>query len=80
TGVEHAKGKYITFVDSDDYVSLDMLQTLYNAVQEYDVEVVYSAGYYRSFSNGEIKKTDVETKKPQLFEGGDVASKLLPDV
>lgn len=80
TGIEHAKGNYITFVDSDDYVSLNMLQILYDAVQQYDVEVIYSAGYYRSFSNGEIKKAAVEMKQPQLFKEGEITSRLLPDV
>lgn len=33
-GLEHAQGEYITFVDSDDYLNLDALEILYNAIQD----------------------------------------------
>ena len=38
-GVRHAKGDYLVFVDSDDYVSRDMLQVMEGYLQEkrYDV-------------------------------------------
>jgi len=38
-GIEVATGKYITFVDSDDYVSKYYVQKLYNAIIENDVKV-----------------------------------------
>jgi len=31
-GLEHAKGEYVSFVDSDDYVSKDYLEVLHNSI------------------------------------------------
>ncbi len=36
-GISLAKGEYIGFVDSDDYVDADMYERLYDALQEYHV-------------------------------------------
>lgn len=36
-GIDNAKGDYIGFVDSDDYVDADMYERLYAAIREYHV-------------------------------------------
>lgn len=41
-GVRASQGKYIGFVDSDDYVSLDMYEKLYQKAHDYDVDIVLS--------------------------------------
>ena len=38
-GIEHANGKYICFVDSDDYVSLNYIFDLYNGIKEYNYDI-----------------------------------------
>lgn len=38
-GISKAKGTYIGFVDSDDYVDADMYQKLYEGIQKYGVEM-----------------------------------------
>lgn len=48
--VDHATGEWITFVDSDDYVSVEYVETLYNLVQKYDCEV--SVACFRNFYEG----------------------------
>ena len=37
--IDQATGEWITFVDSDDSIALDYVETLYNLVKEYECEV-----------------------------------------
>lgn len=37
--LEKARGEYFGFVDSDDYISPDMYETLYGAIKEYNVTI-----------------------------------------
>lgn len=38
-GLQHAKGEYIGFVDSDDYISPDMYEKLWRGIEEYNVPI-----------------------------------------
>lgn len=38
-GITQAKGEYLGFVDSDDYISENMYELLMSALQEYDAEI-----------------------------------------
>ena len=39
-GIEIANGEYIAFMDSDDYVEVDMYETMYNRINEYNCDIV----------------------------------------
>jgi len=39
TGIIQAAGKYITFVDSDDFVTVDYCRSLYDLMEQYDLDV-----------------------------------------
>ncbi len=38
-GIKSATGKYITFIDSDDYITLDYIEYLYNLIKKYNVKL-----------------------------------------
>lgn len=38
-GIDHAKGEFISFIDSDDYISETMLENLYCAAQKYQSDL-----------------------------------------
>lgn len=48
-----AKGEYVTFVDSDDWIALDMCEKLLNKAQEEQSDLVF-ANYYKVESGNEI--------------------------
>ena len=38
-GIDNANGKYISFIDSDDYVEENYVELLYNTIKQYDADV-----------------------------------------
>ena len=39
-GIDHATGEYLGFVDSDDYIDVDMYEVLINAIIKYEAQAV----------------------------------------
>ena len=44
-GIEHSKGKYITFIDSDDYISNDYVEILYKLITKYNSKIAVADNY-----------------------------------
>jgi glycosyltransferase EpsH len=60
TGLDIARGEYLMFVDSDDWIDLDMCSVMYNIAQKYDADIVLST-YVREYENTSLPK--------HLFDG-----------
>lgn len=79
TGIEHAKGKYLLFVDSDDSVETEMCRKLYEKAEETEADtVLFSMNYM--MKNGKIVEYHTNDGKEQLFVGNEVMDNFFPEV
>lgn len=60
-GVNLSRGKYIIFVDSDDWIDSDMFEVLYNAAVKYNVPFVECS--FRWIYNDSVKEETENTNK-----------------
>jgi len=70
-GIEKSTGKYITFIDSDDYVELDYIEYLYNLMMKYDTKISFCKCIVRyKGDNSEIidKKTSRKCTKVEALK------------
>ncbi len=65
SGIDTASGKYIGFVDSDDYVAENMFEELYLAAEKYDAQLVISG---ITFVGGNMFGKESEYIKNVFFE------------
>ena len=75
-GIAKAKGKYIGFVDSDDYIKEDMYEILINLIKEYDADVsicnlydvIEGKEYIRNKENGIKEYNRIDILKEVLLD------------
>lgn len=68
SGIEVAQGKYIAFIDADDYIETNMMEELYKLASSINADAVISGGFIYEYPNGKsLIKQDV--KEDVLFEG-----------
>jgi len=44
-GIEHARGKYVVFLESDDFIAADMCEKMYQTCEKYQLEILKSDFY-----------------------------------
>ena len=59
TGLKIATGEYIGFVDSDDFIALDMYEKLYSKTKENNADITVS-GYFFDYENGTFKNYELD--------------------
>lgn len=79
SGLEVATGKYVVFVDSDDWLKPNMVQTLVTAAQQYSAEMVI-CGYSVVPQNGIPRECPV-CKDTERYEGTEqIYQKILAPI
>lgn len=62
-GIEHASGKYVWFVDSDDWIEDDALQTLYDKSYGKDVDIIaFDAIFHNANGDRRTSSTIIDGK------------------
>ena len=79
TGIDNATGKYLCFVDSDDYIASDTIEKAYYCAVQYNADIV-SYGYYVVGSDGKVVRKYLPKPNKPFFEGNEVKSFVLPNM
>lgn len=73
-GIDMAKGKYICFIDSDDFLDKDYLKYLHAAIVKYDADVSV-CGHYKEKSPEEFVK--MADKKSEVLDNDEAMSRMF---
>lgn len=72
------KGEYIIFIDSDDFVEANFLDTLYNEAIDKKCDIVMCS-YYRYFENINLSLPIIYKKRKGIFTSDEILKALIPD-
>jgi len=77
-GLKNAKGKYICFIDSDDYVEDSYLYFLNDNIKKYEADIIFIGFLFENQKTGEIlSKVHLNEKLYKRNEFGNLAQKLI---
>ncbi|MBU5337320.1 glycosyltransferase family 2 protein [Intestinibacter bartlettii] len=76
SGVELAIGKYIVFIDADDWIDREFLNILYNEAEEYSCDIV-ACNPYLVYGNGLIKRIRTDFTQDIIFENEEIKNEVL---
>lgn len=78
TGLDSAKGDYICFVDSDDYLVPDAVERCFITMEKYKADTILF-GRYDAYPNGEVIEDEKHVVE-SVFLGDRVPEVLLPEL
>ncbi len=76
-GIRTSTGEYLLFVDSDDFISYSMIETLYKSIKKNNADMV-ACGYKKVFSSGIVEEQQFSVKnREEILTGEDATKRLL---
>ncbi len=79
SGIEVATGKYVAFLDSDDWIDANMYQTMYDTAEKNQAQMVFT-GLRRVDTNGNVIGYLTHKEKFQIYEGKNEIDGLACDL
>lgn len=70
TGIKYSNGKYILFLDSDDYIKNNVLNIMLCEVEFNDLDILFSDYYNQDNSGGELLKNMSYVKNNLFTQSG----------
>ena len=77
SGLDVATGEYVSFIDSDDFIKPEMMQTLYETAKKYDADEVRSGTIF--YDNGKTQERK-DVKDITVFRGQDEVKRFIFDL
>ena len=71
-GIERASGEYVGFVDSDDWLELNMYERMYEAATKENADVVFCNCYFND------SETDKIYLQPGVYDREKIETEILP--
>ena len=75
-GMKHAKGKYIIFLDSDDYFDLTLLEKAFRCAEKNRAEIVFFRHYHCDLQTGVISRYPFWMRRG-VFSGESLGNKVF---
>ena len=75
-GMKKAKGKYLFFLDSDDYLEKDALEKLYNYAEEAGVQGIYFGAYVEYEDDVSIEEKIIYSDCERIMDGKTLFAEL----
>lgn len=75
SGLKEVTGRYVTFIDSDDWIAPDHIENLYKSIKQFDADVCIG-GNTNVDSKGNKLKKEVKLEK-KLYVGSDIVTKIV---
>lgn len=76
-GLDIASGEYYSFVDSDDYIELDMYEKLISCLEEYPNADIACAGIIREKENGQNAQIIRSPKTQTIYQWQEALTEIL---
>lgn len=77
--ISEAQGKYIYFLDGDDSIMPNTIETLYEAIRKYNAEIVYGSHYRIEGFDSEEKVFEMKYPSKQFFKEDEFANYAYQD-
>lgn len=77
TGINLANGKYIYFLDSDDYIDINTIEICYELAQKNNADIVNFG--FKSVNNDKVIFESIPNMPKNVYKNNEIIDILLPD-